>query len=253
MQQRFGLIGYPLGHSFSRTYFNEKFEQECIDAHYDNFPIEDIALLYDIISSEPKLCGLNVTIPYKEVIIPYLDELQGAACEIGAVNVVKIERNRDSRLNLLGFNTDWEGFTSALMPLIEGENHYCALVLGTGGASKAVGYALNRLGLATTFVSRSPAGRKMVVGYEDLTPEMMTEHTIVVNTTPLGTYPDTDSAPDIPYDKLTPRHVCFDLVYNPYETRFMALSSERGAKVSNGLGMLHAQAEAAWRIWNSPD
>ncbi len=247
----YGLIGYPLGHSFSRGYFNDKFAAEGIDAEYVNFEIPDIGDLMEVFAENPGLAGLNVTIPYKEQVIPYMDEMDSEAAGIGAVNVIKIIR-RDGRddgdFKLKGYNSDVIGFRDSISPLLTPQRDK-ALILGTGGASKAVAYALSTLGVESLFVSRS--ARKGVITYSDLTPELMAERKVIVNTTPLGMYPHVDEAPDIPYEYLTPAHLCYDLLYNPDVTLFMHKASEHGAEVKNGLEMLLLQAFASWNIWNS--
>ena len=243
VKQTYGLIGYPLGHSFSRRFFSEKFEAEGIDAQYLNFEIDSIERLPEVLTTEG-LRGFNVTIPYKQQIIRYLSEISDEAREIGAVNVVKILPNG----KLSGYNTDIIGFTESLRPMLRGTEKR-ALILGTGGASKAVFVGLKKMGIEPTYVSRSP--REGQLSYADLTPELMAEYQVIVNATPLGMWPKTDAAPEIPYVSLTPNHVCFDLVYNPEQTKFMELAAGHGARVKNGLEMLHLQAIAAWKIWNN--
>lgn len=240
----YGLIGYPIGHSFSARYFNEKFEREHIDQTYQLFPLRDITELPGLLADHPDLNGLNVTIPYKSAVIPYLTELDDDARAIGAVNVIKIDRERGV---MKGYNTDATGFRNSLMPLLQPDMKR-ALVLGTGGASKAVAHVLRELGLKVTHVSRNPG--KDTIGYCDLTPEVMESHLVIVNATPLGMWPNVDGSPDIPYRYLTPSHLCYDVVYNPEVTKFMTLASEHGARVKNGLDMLVGQAEAAWKIWS---
>lgn len=243
----YGLIGYSLGHSFSQSYFTEKFESEGIDARYLNFELPDIGDLMELISELPGLAGLNVTIPYKEQILPYLDHIDPRARDIGAVNVVKVDQT-DGRLTLTGYNSDIVGFGESIRPLLRpGQRH--ALILGTGGSSRAVEYALSRLGIRSVKVSRTPAEGQL--GYDALTHDIIRTHEIIVNTTPLGMYPDVDSAPDIPYDALTPAHLCYDLLYNPDVTLFMRLAAEHGAVTKNGLEMLLLQADESWRIWTS--
>lgn len=241
----YGLIGYPLTHSFSQQYFNRKFDAESIAARYVNFEIPEIADFQDIIKDNPNLCGLNVTIPYKEQVIPYLDELDPDTAEIGAVNVIKFIR-KGNKLRLKGYNSDVIGFTDSLSPLLTPKMKH-ALVLGTGGASKAVMQALKKLGISATLVSRTPAEGRYTYG--DLTPEIMAENLLIVNTTPLGMYPHMDECPDIPYDQLTTDHLCYDLLYNPDVTLFMRKAAEHGAATKNGLEMLLLQAFAAWNIW----
>ena len=225
--QKYGLLGYPLGHSFSKTYFNQKFEAEKIDAEYLNFEIPSIKEIKNVIKENPELNGLNVTIPYKEQVIPYLDDLDDDARQIGAVNVIKFTKGLFGKLKLKGYNSDIIGFKQSIDPLLK-ETHRKALILGTGGASKAVFHGLKQLGVGATLVSRKP---------------------VILNTTPLGMFPNIDSCPDIPYDLLTPNHLLYDLLYNPDETLFMKKGKEKGAVVKNGLEMLLLQAFAAWEIW----
>lgn len=242
----FGLVGYPLGHSFSKKYFNEKFADENIDAEYKNFEIEDINEVTDIINHND-IFGLNVTIPHKISVIPLLSQIDPIAEAIGSVNVIKIIRT-DNGIITRGYNTDAIGFTTSIKPLIQ-PHHRRALVLGTGGASKAVVYALQQLlGIDVQSVSRNPAPG--IITYADLDSKIMESHTVVVNATPLGMYPHVETHPDIPYSLLSPQHLCFDLTYNPSVTTFMRMSSEFGAKTCNGKGMLIGQALAAWDIWN---
>lgn len=242
----FGLVGYPLGHSFSKKYFNEKFADENIDAEYKNFEIEDINEVTDIINHND-IFGLNVTIPHKISVIPLLSQIDPITEAIGSVNVIKIIRT-DNGIITRGYNTDAIGFTTSIKPLIQ-PHHRRALVLGTGGASKAVVYALQQLlGIDVQSVSRNPAPG--IITYADLDSKIMESHTVVVNATPLGMYPHVETHPDIPYRLLSPQHLCFDLTYNPSVTTFMRMSSEFGAKTCNGKGMLIGQALAAWDIWN---
>ena len=242
----FGLVGYPLGHSFSKKYFNEKFADENIDAEYKNFEIKDINEVTDIINHND-IFGLNVTIPHKISVIPLLSQIDPIAEAIGSVNVIKIIRT-DNGIITRGYNTDAIGFTTSIKPLIQ-PHHRRALVLGTGGASKAVVYALQQLlGIDVQSVSRHPAPG--IITYADLDSKIMESHTVVVNATPLGMYPHVETHPDIPYRLLSPQHLCFDLTYNPSVTTFMRMSSEFGAKTCNGKGMLIGQALAAWDIWN---
>lgn len=245
---KYGLIGYPLGHSFSRGYFNEKFKAEGIDAEYLNFEIPTIDDFIEVVESNPDLKGLNVTIPYKEQVINYLDELAPDARQIGAVNVIQIIRQPKGKVKLVGHNSDVIGFTQSIEPLLK-PHHHKALVLGTGGASKAVFHGLKSLGIEPTYVSRTPKDPSYLT-YSQLTPEVMAEHTVIVNTTPLGMYPKTDTCPDIPYDLLTADHLLYDVVYNPDETLFMKRGQAQGATVKNGLEMLLLQAFVAWEIWN---
>lgn len=245
--KQFGLIGYPLGHSFSKNFFNEKFHSENIDAEYVNFEIPTIEDFPKVVASHPNLVGLNVTIPYKEKVISYLDELDKDAASIGAVNVIRIIRNK-GKVTLKGYNSDVLGFTQSIEPLLE-RHHTKALILGTGGASKAVNYSLRQLGLDTLFVSRSRRNESTIT-YSDLTPERMEEYKVIVNCTPVGMYPQADLCPDIPYELLTPQHLLYDLLYNPNTTLFMKRGADQGAMVKNGLEMLLLQAFGAWDIWN---
>lgn len=246
MKERYGLIGRNLIHSFSADYFNKKFLREGLDACYDLFPISSIDKIMSIIENIPELKGINITIPYKEAIMPYLSFVSGEAKECGAVNVVKVNRNIGG-IYLSGFNTDIIGFMNALMPILE-PRHKNALVFGTGGAAKAVKYALEKLEIDYTVVSRKKECGDMV--YSDINKGTIRAHTILINATPLGTYPDVGSAVDIPYDFVTQNHIAFDLVYNPSETSFLRQCRLHGAKCKNGLEMLHIQAEEAWKIWN---
>lgn len=245
----FALIGKPLAHSFSADFFNEKFKREGIDNKYILAPLDSITEVTKLLDDHPDLQGFNVTIPYKQQIIPYLDSLSVEAREIGAVNVVKVER-KGGRIFLKGYNSDAIGFKNSIAPLLMPSMDK-ALILGTGGASHAVDYVLRSLGIKTVKVSRTPALGKLTYG--DLSEEVMASHLVIVNTTPLGTWPNTDTCPDIPYKLITPRHLCFDLVYNPALTLFMKKAADQGATVKNGLEMLHLQALAAWEIWNSTD
>ena len=245
---KYGLIGYPLKHSFSIGYFNEKFQSENIDAEYVNFEIPRIEDFMEVIEENPNLRGLNVTIPYKEQVIPYLDELDKDTAKIGAVNVIKFIPQAKGKVKLVGYNSDIIGFTRSIEPLLQ-PHHTKALILGTGGASKAVFHGLANLGIRSTFVSRTKKNDE-VLTYTELTPAIMQEYTVIVNTTPLGMYPKVDFCPDIPYDQLTPKHLLYDLLYNPSETLFMKKGMEQEATVKNGLEMLLLQAFAAWEIWN---
>lgn len=245
----YGLIGYPLGHSFSRDYFNKKFEAEGIDAEYVNFELPSIDEFPSVIARNPNLSGLNVTIPYKEKVIHMLDSLDPTAEAIGAVNVIKVIRNSRGEISQLkGFNSDVIGFMDSIRALLR-PVHKKALVLGTGGASKAVAYGLRQLGVEPTFVSRTKAEGRYTYHGLSLHPEIVSEHTVIVNTTPLGMYPHVDQCPDLPYDYITPDHLCYDLLYNPDITLFMKKSAAHGAATKNGLEMLLMQAFAAWNIW----
>ncbi|MDY3669697.1 MAG: shikimate dehydrogenase [Prevotella sp.] len=244
---KYGLIGYPLGHSFSIGYFNEKFQNECIDATYENFEIPSIENLTEILDSNPELKGLNVTIPYKEKVISYLDSISPEARAIGAVNVIKVT-HKGNKTELKGYNSDVIGFTQSIEPLLE-RYHKKALVLGTGGASKAIIFSLKSLGIETLTVSRYE--RHGCVRYEDITPEMIKEYNVIVNCTPCGMYPQTDDCPNLPYEAMDNHTLLYDLIYNPDETLFLKKGKAQGATVKNGLEMLLLQAFASWNFWNS--
>lgn len=242
--REFGLIGKTLSHSFSKIYFEEKFQREHItDASYSLFELADIDNITDFIQKHPDLVGFNVTIPYKQLIIPYLDELSDEAKTIGAVNTVIIQHD-DNQIITKGYNTDIIGFRDSLLNITVPN---LALILGTGGASAAVKYVLDLLGCTCTVVSRNP---ERGLPYSALTQEIVSQHRLIVNCTPLGTYPNINEKPDIPYDGISGDHVLYDLVYNPAETAFLKEGGLRGAKTINGLAMLHAQAEKSWEIWN---
>ncbi len=248
--RKYGLLGYPLTHSFSKRFFTEKFEKENIDSTYDNFEIDNINKFPEVVKNNPEVVGFNVTIPYKEQVIPFLDELNDSAAEIGAVNTIKVKRNGDS-VYLKGYNTDTHGFEKSLSPLLK-DHHRKALILGTGGASKALKYVLNKLGIE--FISASIEELKdNEIHYEDIDKEMMKERLLIINATPLGTYPKVDTFANIPYEYITDKHLLFDLVYNPEVTQFMAKGKERGATVKNGYDMLLGQALRSYEIWNSEE
>ena len=273
----YGLIGYPLGHSFSRKFFTEKFEKEGIDAQYLNFEIPSIEEFPEIIKNNPELRGLNVTIPYKQQVMQYLDDISEEAKAIGAVNVVRIERpspqpspimGRETMRNagnkpdglpmkgdmseglrgsLIGYNSDVIGFVESIKPLLK-PHHKKALILGTGGASKAIRYGLEeKLGMKTLFVSRS--AREGMITYEEVTAEVLKEYEVIVNCSPVGMYPHVDECPALPYEAMNENNLLYDLVYNPLETLFMKKGAEQGATVKNGLEMLHLQAIASWKFW----
>jgi shikimate dehydrogenase len=245
--RKFGLIGYPLGHSFSKTYFAGKFQNENIeDCAYDNYPLTDLNQLQKLIIEEPDLCGLNVTIPYKSEIFRYLDVTENEAKEIGAVNVLKIKR-LDGKVKLYGFNSDVTGIRDTLLPYINSDLKH-AVVLGTGGSSKAVCYVLKKLGLEVTQISR--IRKPGISDYSDLNSQLFDKTGLIINTTPVGMFPDIESKPDINYSLLNQKHILFDLVYNPEKTSFLKAGEEQGCKVLSGLKMLHSQAERAWKIWN---
>lgn len=240
--QQYGLIGLPLSHSFSAAYFTEKFAQEGIPAVYNNYELPDINTFPALIAVNPSLRGLNVTIPYKSAIIPFLDHLSDTAREVGAVNTIVFRDNI-----LTGHNTDVEGFAQSISPLLNA-THKKALVLGSGGASKAIIYALSRMSIETSIVNRDERPGQLT--YEQLDNDIMDSHTLVINCTPLGTFPNIEDYPPVPFQFLTPRHLVVDLVYNPKETAFMQKAKANGAAVKNGYEMLILQAEAAWRLWN---
>ncbi len=243
----YGLVGYPLGHSFSRRFFTEKFATEHIDAQYLNFEIPSIDNFPEIIKDNADLHGLNVTIPYKQQVMQYLNGLSPEAEAIGAVNVVKVTRE-GGKVTLTGHNSDVIGFVNSIRPLIK-PHHKKALILGTGGASRAIRYGLeNKLGIEPLFVSRSQ--HPGMITYSDISAAVLDEYEVIVNCSPCGMYPHVDEAPAIPYELLTSRHLLYDLVYNPEETLFMKKGAEQGATVKNGYEMLILQAIASWEIWN---
>lgn len=244
--KKFGIIGHPLGHSFSPSYFNEKFQNEGIDAVYEKYDLPVITDLQAIIDYTQDLCGFNVTIPYKEKVMSYLDIVSPEARSIGAVNVVKVI-NKDGKKYLEGYNSDLIGFMRSIQPLIE-PHHKKALVLGTGGASKAIIYGLHRLGLETLLVSRYQ--KDNTIQYEQIDKTVLEEYTVIVNCTPCGMAPHFDECPPLPYENITPKHLMFDLIYNPDETLFLKKGREQGVITKNGLEMLLLQAEGAWEIWN---
>ena len=271
MHKKYGLLGHPLGHSFSRKFHNERFLRMGIDAEYVNFDLESISQFPTLLAVEPLLCGLNVTIPYKQQVIPYLDELDPVASRIGAVNTICIKRfsskdvvSKDSKLPglwLKGYNTDIIGFRDSIRPLLmkagildnEGKTVHAsaALILGTGGASKAIRVALEDMGVAYTFVSRKPSVDHLT--YEQLTPEVMSAHKVIINCSPVGTYPNVDACPAIPYEFLSSNHICYDLVYNPEVTLFLAKAKEKGAFTMNGDAMLEGQAIASYNYWTAEE
>jgi shikimate dehydrogenase len=247
----FGLIGYPLSHSFSQRYFSEKFVKEGLSHSYHNFPLETIDLVSRLIDDNPDLAGFNVTIPYKRQIIPYLSTVEDVALEIGAVNTVCVVRSKNS-VSLHGYNSDVYGFCRSLTESYEAcrlPRPQKALILGTGGASKAVEWVLKQLLVVPNFVSRH-AGEGVYKTYGELTAADIDSHLLIINTTPLGMYPKTDACPDIDYHRLSKNHLLFDLVYNPPMTLFLQKGKENGAFVANGEQMLYYQAEKAWEIWN---
>ena len=246
--KKYGLLGYPLTHSFSKRYFTEKFDREKIEATYENFEIDDIDKFSDIIKNNPGLNGMNVTIPYKEQVIPFLNDLDDAAREIGAVNTIKIEK-AETGIRLKGFNTDTFGFENSLKPLLK-PHHKKALILGTGGASKALKYVLAKLNIE--FISASIEELKEnEIKYNDIDEQLMNERLLIINATPLGTYPKVDTFPNIPYEFIGGKHLLFDLVYNPEVTQFLKKGKLRGAAIKNGYEMLLLQAVKSYEIWNS--
>lgn len=244
---KYGLIGYPLGHSFSISYFNQKFTDENIDAVYENYEIPSIDTLPEVLGSNLELKGLNVTIPYKEKVLPFLDNISPEARAIGAVNVIRIT-HKGNKTELKGYNSDVIGFTKSIEPMLDKKWHQKALILGTGGASKAIDYGLRNLGLETVFVSRYE--RPNTIQYQNITPEVIKEYNVIVNCTPLGMYPKTEECPDLPYEAMDSHTILYDLIYNPDETLFMKRGAEYGANVKNGLEMLLLQAFASWEFWH---
>ncbi len=249
----FGLLGYALTHSFSKKYFTEKFMVGKItDARYELFPIKNIQEFPALLKHEPDLSGLNVTIPYKEQIIPFLDELDETAKAVGAVNCIRVQRhpNKETPTLLKGYNTDVYGFQQSIKPFLE-QHHQRALILGTGGASKAVAYVLKQIGLDVCKVSRVNGNIPGQVTYSELNKNIVDSYTLIINTSPLGTFPETEAAPAIPYEYLSPRHFLYDLVYNPEETLFLKKGKQYGAQTMNGLTMLKLQADKAWEIFGT--
>ena len=246
---KYGLIGYPLGHSFSINYFNQKFADEGINAKYMNFEIPSIDALAEVLDSNPELKGLNVTIPYKQKVMEFLDQISPEARAIGAVNVIRVT-HEGKDIKLKGFNSDVIGFTQSIEPMLE-PYHKKALILGTGGASKAIDYGLKSLGLETVFVSRYR--RPETICYEDITPDVVKEYNVIVNCTPIGMFPNTEECPLLPYEAMDEKTILYDLIYNPDETLFMKMGAERGASVKNGLEMLLLQAFASWEFWNGKE
>lgn len=241
----FGLLGKNISYSFSRGYFTEKFKELNLNQHkYVNFDLQEIKDFPAIIDENENLKGINVTIPYKEAIIPFLSKLDKTAEEIGAVNTIKFTKRGD----LKGYNSDVVGFENSISPLLK-KHHKRALILGTGGASKAIAYALKRNDIKFKFVSRKPKSKKEI-SYDDLTQEILEKYTIIINSTPVGTSPEIDKCPNIPYQFITNKHILYDLIYNPAETTFLSKGKEKGATIKNGLEMLKLQAEESWRIWN---
>jgi len=247
--KKFGLIGYPLGHSFSKDYFTLKFEREQLtDCVYNNYPIEDICQIREIIAHNPELVGLNVTIPYKQHVITFLDDIDSEAAEIGAVNTIKIKHNKEA-FHLTGYNTDIYGFEKSLLEKLKPE-HKAALILGTGGASKAVAHILRKHGIIFRYVSRNPKNDEMF-SYNDLTNKVVRDHKLIINTSPLGMHPHIEEFPHLPYNAIGSEHILYDLIYNPEKTLFLAKGEQQKATIINGLSMLYIQAEKSWEIWSS--
>jgi shikimate dehydrogenase len=245
--RKFGLIGFPLGHSFSGNYFREKFRQERIpDCVYSNYEIDSIYGLREILT-DPELEGLNVTIPYKESVVPFLHKKDPVVADIGASNCIRISNGI-----LTGFNTDVIGFEKSLIEKLTDKDKY-ALILGTGGSSKAIAWVLHQMGIHFLFVSRKLTGQQDQVLYADLNRQIIQKYTLVINTTPLGMFPNTGTSADLPYAFFGPDHYFFDLVYNPSKTLFLEKGEAVGARIKNGADMLAIQAEASWEIWNQPD
>jgi shikimate dehydrogenase len=240
---RLGLLGKDISYSFSRSYFNEKFKTEHLPFTYENFDIQDISEFKKLTTDHPDIAGFNVTIPYKEQVIPFLDSLDKKAKKIGAVNTITV----DAQGRLKGYNTDCYGFKKSIKPYLK-KHHKKALILGTGGASKAIAYTLKKLKIKVDYVSRTKKnGVKFT--YDTLTAKDLKTYTLIINCTPIGTYPDVNICPDIPYNGITNQHLLFDLIYNPEETKFLQLGKQQGAQIINGYQMLVYQAEKAWKIW----
>ena len=244
IRKRFGLLGRNISYSFSKGYFTEKFNNDNLfeGCTYENFDIPEITAFPEIIKNTPDLKGMNVTIPFKEVVIPYLDKLSKKAAKIGAVNTIKFTKKG----RLKGYNTDYYGFMKSLEPLLQ-PHHKKALILGTGGASKGVAYALKELGIRFTFVSRE--AKEGIIDYDLINATTFDNYQIIINSTPVGTSPNTDAFPLIPYEYFTEKHIAYDLIYNPAETQFLKKAAARGAQTKNGQDMLIFQAEKAWKIW----
>lgn len=259
--KKYGLIGYPLAHSFSEEYFAKKFKKEGLQdkCKYELFPLANLSDLPSLIKANPDLSGLNVTVPHKIGVIYFMDKLDPSAKAIDAVNCIKIIKKQpiddfftgeisSSQVFLEGYNTDAAAFEQSLKPLLIAKNHQKALILGNGGAARAIAYVLDQLGISYQFVSRQARGRNY--SYEQLSKEILNDYTLIINTSPVGTFPNIDECPDIPYEHLTSKHTLYDLVYNPAESLFLKKGKERGAATKNGLEMLQLQAEKSWEIWN---
>lgn len=241
--RQFGLIGYPLSHSFSKNYFSQKFIDEGIaDCNYELYPIKSIDEFPALLKTVPDLNGMNVTIPYKEAVLPFLNEVSAAVKEIGACNCIRVQNG-----HLTGFNTDVTGFEQTILPLLK-PHHQKALILGTGGASKAVAWVFNKLGIEYSYVSREPREGRLTYDWLD---ELIQQYQVIVNTTPLGMQPNISQKPSLPYKNLNSQYLCYDLIYNPAKTAFLQQAELYGAVIINGSEMLQIQAEESWKIWNS--
>lgn len=243
-KNRFGLVGKNISYSFSKGYFAQKFKELDLEYHtYENFDLKQIEYFKQLIANNTELKGLNVTIPYKEAIIPYLRSLNKKAEKIGAVNTIKFTKK-----GLKGYNTDIYGFKKSIIPFLK-KRHKKALILGTGGASKAIAFVFTELGIDFKYVSRNPSNNQ--ISYESLDEIILKDYLVIVNCTPIGTYPNTEERPNIPYELITGKHLLFDLIYNPEKTSFLKKGEAQGAIICNGLRMLELQAEKSWKIWNS--
>lgn len=242
---RFGLLGKHIEYSFSKTYFSSKFEAEQLSCTYENFDLDSLTMFPELLKNNSNISGLNVTIPYKEDIIPFLNKLDKKAKKIGAVNTIAFSKKG----KLKGYNTDCYGFKKSLKPLLK-KHHKKALILGTGGASKAIAYSLKKMKIKFDYVSRN-VGPNIKFTYNDLTVSDIKAYQIIINCTPVGTHPNINKCPNIPYDGITNQHLLYDLIYNPKETKFLGLGKMQQAQTTNGLKMLELQAEKAWKIWNS--
>lgn len=269
LMRTFGLIGYPLSHSFSQKYFTEKFKKENLsDCEFKNFSLEDINDFPALLKNNPGLYGLSVTIPHKQTVLPYLHELDTSAKEIGAINCIRLSpvpiatgtplpvlggERETKEVRCIGYNTDVIGFAQSLKPLLKA-HHTNALILGTGGASKAVAFVLKKMEIEFSFVSRKQKKASSIkcINYQRLNKELISAHPVIINTTPLGTFPNIHDYPNIPYEHLSSGHLLYDLTYNPEESAFLKKGKAHGAQIKNGLEMLHLQAEKAWEIWNEP-
>jgi len=248
MTNTYGLIGKKLSHSFSPIFFEDKFKKLGLDAEYQLFELDDISEFPELLSKYPNLKGLNVTVPYKIKVLPFLNELDDIANQTESVNTIQI-RTKNGKPVLKGFNTDVKGFEQTLFPLIENRKSIKAMILGTGGSANAVAFVLDKLGIDFVFVSRNPIQPNQI-NYSEITEEILETHKLIIQTTPLGMFPEVKNSPNIPYKLLAANHILYDLVYNPSETLFMKFGKQNGAAVCNGLSMLEMQADAAWNIWN---